>query len=178
MRGDVGPRRPPLAPARPRRRLPSSPGSPHTSSHSLPRSVPERKLCAQLLEGARGPALYCAKGHAGSPGDLPLGESSKICQLYHFSMRRVEYFQSPRDPPREPGFVHYLLRTGRRIPGGEDVCLSIRYLMNPVGTLAVEVQGTAAGDPIKPGGEAAPRSIEGTQRAPHLQEDILDQLLS
>src|SRR5215217_927598 len=49
--------------------------------------------------------------------------------------------------------------------------------MDLVGALAVEINGGATCDPVKPGGEAAARIIEGTRRTPYLQEDILDQLL-
>src|SRR5215217_5248627 len=49
--------------------------------------------------------------------------------------------------------------------------------MDLVGALAVEINGGATCDPVKPGGEAAARRIEGTRRTPYLQEDILDQLL-
>jgi hypothetical protein len=49
------------------------------SSDDLLQSLLERKLPTQSLEGALRSALDGAKGHAGSPGYLPLREPSKIC---------------------------------------------------------------------------------------------------
>src|SRR5215218_7330481 len=175
--GDAGSRLPPPAPARPGRTPPGSGVLPRTSSDSLPQSIIYRKLLTQSPESACGPGLDGAQWHACSFGYLPLGEPPKIGQLYYLPVRCVERLQGPRHPPRKPGFVYHLLRTGRRIPGSSDVWGPIRDLADLAGTLAVEINGGATRDPVKPGGEAAARRIEGTRRTPHLQEDILDQLL-
>src|SRR5919107_2496696 len=58
------------------------------------------------------------------------------------------------------------------------VCAPIRDLADPAGGLAVKINRGATRDPVQPGGGAAPRRVEGASRTPHLQEDILDQLLS
>src|SRR5215216_5060665 len=55
--------------------------------------------------------------------------------------------------------------------------ISVGLRANPAGTLAEEVHGGTARDPEKPGGEATARRVEGSRRAPHLQEDLLNQLL-